>query len=596
MCKHKIHAGASRTETVSMSCGYTFEEYATPWDGNYWSEQRDLPSGSARLASTHVDYDIDPAKECSKRCRKAYPTTSSEPWVSTENGVMWQFTVTDFYEQKYTHNYHLYVSDRKGRLMTQPAGTPVYQDSVNGKAVSGVLHIALTGESNQEIFIRANKDSAPFASNKGLMFVPIGGSCNPIDRTSGGGDPGSSYIQKQCSLNNYNTIWYPKSCYIPHTQLALRYNVNGSPDGTRMTICRNTITSLYNHGAIKSNYQNSKSLEVQSGAMTAHAFLVTKDSWTISIASQSIVHPVGTTVFQHGGAVGYLRTALIGATASMSIYSAPGSSSFVSSQDLIINGTAKVTKVLASKIEGVGRHSGGQCRCAERARQGSSGKIDDSKWSYYYDPRPKHQVQVGDKLELILESGSIEGQKSYIATVLTTDGFYFTFMNPSNLCIRTLAQYLYRSNKARSATTLTQFAPPLHQSASLWSTWSQSYQPTSRGSYYSTSDPRNRNYELYPDIYPSNLLNVDSSWEAAYEEFSLQTSLYSTPTELLSIKESNSNFDRCLEVAQEYTIRRLTGNGDVLYQKDSMNPNYAEKFRKSRPVREGTDFDLFTEL
>ena len=139
------------------------------------------------MASTHEDYDIDPAKECSKRCRKAYPTTSSEPWVSTEGGVMWQFTVTDYFEQLHS-NGHYYASNRKGRLMTQPAGTPVYQDSVDGKPVSGVLHIALTGESNQEIFIRANKDSAPFARNKGLMF---GKSCNPIDRTSGGGDPGS---------------------------------------------------------------------------------------------------------------------------------------------------------------------------------------------------------------------------------------------------------------------------------------------------------------------------------------------------------------------------------------------------------------------
>lgn len=624
VCKHKIHAGPGRTEQVSRYCGKTFQSYYSFGDGDYWLKQRDLPEGKypPRLPATDIDYDIDPAKECSKRCRRAYPTESSEPWVNEDSNIVWKITVTDFYKwnNQYcnvgynVHNQYYANSCARGkpRTITQPAGQTVVQAG----GISGKLVRALIGYPTTVIYVRADAGSKKFDKNKGLTFGTCGaytGRDSDFDGIPDIGD--SSWILKDGNTNPSlaSTIWYKKSCYIPPTTY---FKLGSSNYYTQNIVQVITDVTSYDIGVSSSIIQN-----VNHGRITAHSFVVTKSVWTFTISTNTINEASGVIVSQRaktedGGnimkrASGTLETGVSGSVTSIKVTSDPGSLPFNKDNDLIVGDTT----VLSSHITNV-NEAGGRCRCAEKP-DSSSGKLSDGYWSYYFDRNAiqSHPINVGDTLEISVDGGLVHGtKKSFLVDVLTADKWYFTFKNPEDLCIQTFSDWL-NSYVLIDEPQITKTVPPMSQ----WDLY------TSKLSDSSKWEKNYLNFVKYPQTFEAvafrNQFNhwliqhqaariaaragtatgdqlqmvIPGYFEQPYSSSVAEVNSWGSGSSSSHINSVNmltrgktwigqtikeSTFDYCITSARHYTIKRLAGNKNVWYTRDTLDSKAAEMLSK----------------
>ena len=562
MCKHKIHAGPEKNEQVSRYCGQQFEtsNFDAPWDGDYWLNQRNLPEGTypPRLTSVDADYDVDPAKECGKRCRRAYPTDSSEPWTNEGDNRLWRISVRDnhLYSTGCAVQHGTSCIAKRAFTFYQPAGITVYQEG----GVSGTLVYALTGFPTKDIYIRANVGSPSFSRSKGLLF----GNCALRHQRPTSQPPLSlaTYV-KQEGTTAFNNLWYEKSCYIPPTQHYIRngyYNYYGLTSIISATNLDNGADQTPHGGRI------------HHGRMTANSFVVSKSTWTFSVASSTINAPKGTIVRQRamtkdGGirmnrATGTLVSALGASVTSIVVVADAGSVPFHTAEDLIVGDTTILSSAVHSATV-----SGGRCRCAEKPINNGNGKKTDGYWSYYYDRSAvqQHPIQVGDTLELTVDRGGINGAKSEFVTVLTADKYFFTFQNPKHLCLKTMSEWLAQRGEALkisgAATDSTLFAPPM----SKWFEYlSDKFTPLGM---YNLVKGHSHGFLVPVSKYP-RLPSEATTFESEYENY-FKSAIYKSSVTTLSIKERN--FEHCLMVPRHYTIRRLAGNTDVWYKKDGVS-------------------------
>ena len=546
VCKHRIHGGPGRTEQVSRFCGIQFEKLAVPWDGDYWQHQRNLPgiAGGAKTGGTTKEgyanrlstsdglYNVDPVQECSNRCRRAYPTTSSEPWTDEEGGKIYEFDVGETYV--IASQYRYYYQKGWSKLLQYPKGTEVFQDG--GR--SGTLIYSLN-DRVQRIFIRANIDSPPFTKDKGLQFTA---SC---------AYGSENYYDCKTEYGGRNS--YPCDCYLPPT-----YNYEGN---------KRIINSVVTDSSFPPS--NNVLPKANVGAMTARAFVISKLQYTISLSNTNLDIMENSAVTQLNGAKGRLKHSYSSGVSSLLVVADHDSpTAFQTNYNLILNGTTFSSSgeikihysILASRITTVVA-DGGKCRCAEGPVSAGS-KLSNDYWSYYYKTEGlAHPIVVGDLLELSLD----EGRLNYIVPVLTSNDYYFTFSNPTNLCLRTLADWLMKRRKevvGATASTSTQFMMP-------WNKWVEHAHVDRWGGWYERF-PLNFERETFTNQFDTFLSSESTYYNTNYEQ-------------RLSIKDKN--FGDCIEMGQYYTIKRLSGNPDVLYLKDnSINPKLYKSKRNS--VRE----------